>query len=133
MKIEYHTFDVEPWLRDKRQPAFTIKGVEHTSKYYTLTDLNKMEYAVTTSASEGVRVPVFAVATSQPEVQAENVRELSHGSLLFAMGMENALRFLDSLKLKSQVDRAVIVIATDCHALEDDRYRAYFGITLEVT
>jgi hypothetical protein len=132
MKIEYHTFDVEPWLASKRQPSFTVKGVEHTSKYYTLTDLERMQYSVTTSVSEGVRVPVFGVSTSAPQEQPENVRELGHGSMLFAMGMENALQFLDSLILKSPVSRAVIVIATNCHALENSRYRAYFGITLEV-
>lgn len=132
MKIEYHTFDVEPWLASGKQPSFMVRGVEHTSRYFTLTNLDGMKYSITTSVSEGVRVPVFAAATSAPQEQPENVRELGHGSMLFAMGLENALQFLDSLQLKKPVARAVIVIATNCHALENDRYRAYFGITLEV-
>jgi len=46
--------------------------------------------------------------------------------------VENSLQFLNSLSLKRQVDRAIIVIATNCHALSGGRYRAYFGIALEV-
>jgi hypothetical protein len=132
MKIEYHTFDVEPWLKVKQQPIFTIKGTGATSQYYTLIDPTSMEHALTTSLSEGVRVPVFAVATTLAQHQDANGQTLGHGSLLFAMGMENTLHFVNKLQLRKPINRAIIAIATNCHALAGDRYRAYFGITLEV-
>jgi hypothetical protein len=130
MKFEYHTFEVESYLRSGQQPSFTMKGVEPTSKYYTLVDPTSMRHALTTSASDGVRVPVFAVTTAP--VQDEKVRGLTHGSLLFAAGLENAMRFMYELKLNKPIEKAIVVLATNCHELSGDRYRAYFGITLEV-
>jgi hypothetical protein len=132
MKIEYHTFDVASWLLLKKQPTFVLRGFRQTSRCYTLTDPAKMSHSVTTGVSDGVRVPVFAMSTLSPQDQPTDVQGLTHGSLLLALGMENALRFLDSLQLKSKVSRAVIALATDCHDLGAGRYRAYFGITLEV-
>jgi hypothetical protein len=109
-----------------------MKGLEPTARYYTLVDPTKMEHAVTTSVSDGVRVPVFAVATPAISEQAKTVRDLTHGSLLFAMGLENAIRFMDKLKLSKPVERVIVVLATNCHELAGNRYRAYFGITVEI-
>jgi hypothetical protein len=132
MKFEYHTFEVEPYLAAGNQPSFTMKGVSAASKYYTLIDPGSMKYSLTASQSEGVRIPVFAVATSPEVEQPEDVRDLTVGSMLFAMGLENAMRFIENLNLTLPIGRVVVVLATNCHELSGGRYRAYFGITVEV-
>ena len=132
MKFEYHTFSVEEYLTAGTQPSFTMKGVSPASKYYTLVDPDNMEYSLTASHSEGVRVPVFAVATAREIEQPENIRNLTVGSMLFAMGLENAMRFLENLNLTRSVERVIVALATNCHELSGGRYRAYFGMTVEV-
>ena len=132
MEFEYHTFEVESFLESGQQPSFTMKNLKPTGKYVTLVNPETMEVSLTTSNSEGVRVPVFAVVTQAPEQQAENVRNLNHGSLLVAMGMENAMRFVSQIDNRTTIEKVVIVMATNCHQLQGGRYRAYFGITAEV-
>ena len=132
MKFEYHAFEVEPYLQKEMQPVFTMRGIKPTAKYYTLVDLKEMKYALTTSLSDGVRVPVFAVATGEDRNKDINVKQLTHGSLLFAMGMENATMFIDKLQLNKPISRVITILATNCHALTNNRFRAYFGITVEV-
>ena len=130
MKIEYHTLVVEPYLESGQQPVFVVKGVQTTRSYYTLTDPQSMGHSVTLNRSDGVRVPVFAVSTVSP--QGGGATPLTHGSSLFAMGLENAIRFMDSLRLSKPIERAIIVMGTNCHETADGSFRAYFGITLEV-
>jgi len=48
------------------------------------------------------------------------------------MGMEVAIKFISRLALRKPISRVVVVMATNCHELESKRYRAYFGVTLEV-
>src|SRR5690606_20289897 len=103
----------------------TLEIEEPKCRFYTLIELSTMQSALTTNASAGVRIPVFGVTTQgQP---GEN--NLTHGSLLFATGMETALKFLDSVRTRGPVKKAIIVLANDCHDLGDGRYRAYFGIS----
>lgn len=135
MKFEYFTFEVEPYLQSGNQPSFVFNDVQPARDYYTLTNPNssEMTMTLTTNSSEGVRIPVHAVATSFPDQQSEEVKLLGHGSLLFAMGMEHAFKAVNELNLKKPIERVVIVMATNCHELAGQRYRAYFGLTIETS
>lgn len=130
MKFEYFTFEVESFLQNGNQPSFVWKDVMPSRKYHTLTDAAKSVLTMTTNNSNGVRIPVHAVATSFPDEQPEGVKLLSHGSLLFAMGIEHALKAAAQLD-RLTIERAIIVLATNCHELAGQRYRAYFGLTFE--
>lgn len=129
MKFEYHAFVVEPYLQRRIQPVFALSDLTPASVYYTLTDPATGEYSITTSNSEAVRIPVFGVSTAAPPTI--DLQQLTHGSLLTSVGFEVAMRFLDRLRLKEEIDRVVVVLATNCHQLINNRYRTYFGISVE--
>lgn len=131
MQFEYFTFEVEPYLQSGNQPSFVWRDVKPSCNYHTLTDLEKVETTLTTNNSDGVRIPVHAVATSPPEEQSQHVKQLGHGSLLFAMGMEHAMRAIRSVDADQVIERVILVIATNCHELTGQRYRAYFGLSIE--
>ena len=132
MKFDYYAFDVEPYVKKGVQPLFWLdEKLEPTSVFYTLSDPATGEYSKTlaNSAHPVVRMPVFAIST--PSTEGSDLQYLTHGSLLTALGMEVAMRFLNQLNLDKPAVRAVILMAQTCHQLADRRYRAYCGITIE--
>lgn len=132
MKFEYHAFEVEKYLERGIQPVFALKAMEPACSYHTLTNPDTGESAVTSPNSEVVRIPVFGLVTEVPAGADEITKQTTHGSLLAGMGMEVAIKFISRLELKKPISRVVVIMATNCHELENKRYRAYFGVALEV-
>jgi hypothetical protein len=136
MRFEYHSFDVRPFLVNQRQPSFVLSGLKPGSRYCTLTDPDTGKFSVTSGSGNAVRIPVFGISTA---VSSDDLLDkLSPGSLLASIGLEVAIKFMLALQIggrdsNNKVERVVIVIATDTHALAGDkpRYRVYFGMTLE--
>ena len=133
MEFEYFNFDVGPSLKSGRQPSFVLKKLKPACTYYALKDLDNFEFVTARNPSEGVIVPVFAVTSNLSETKAD------HGSILFAMGLENATKafstLADSVKHMQNVQRAVFTVADSCHGITveaDKQYRAYFGVVFEV-
>jgi len=132
MRFEYHAFEVEQYLEHGVQPVFALKDMESACSYYTLTNATTGEAAITSPNSDVVRIPVFGLVTEAPAGADEITKQTTHGSLLVGMGMEVAIKFISRLTLKKPISRVVVIMATNCHELENKRYRAYFGVTLEV-
>lgn len=132
MKFEYHSFEVEPYLEQGVQPVFTFREMAPACNYYTLSNPDTGESSVTSPNSDGVRIPVFGFVTEVSREADEVTKQTTHGSLLVGMGMEVAIKFISRLALRKPISRVVVVMATNCHELENKRYRAYFGVTLEV-
>lgn len=131
MRFEYHAFEVAPYLRAGVQPSFVLADPDFNHVYYTLTDPDTGKFSKTTSNSEVVRIPVFGVKTNSVEHDMV-LTKLSHGSLLTTVGLEVATRFMAMVPKRNEISRVVVVIADACHELPDQRYRAYFGITMEI-
>jgi hypothetical protein len=127
MKFEYHAFRVEPYLQRGVQPVFALPEMEPAATYYTLTDPGTGACSVTTNSSDAVRIPVFALSTAAPP----DLSQLTHGSLLTTVGLEVAIRLLSQLRLQDAITRVIVILATNCHHLAGDRYRTYFGISIE--
>tara|TARA_R110000824_G_scaffold68478_1_gene177083 strand:+ start:1305 stop:1745 length:441 start_codon:yes stop_codon:yes gene_type:complete len=145
MKFEWHSFKVEPYLEKGIQPEFMYKGINPSCEYCTMADPSTGKFTVTSTGggSEAVRIPVFAVIADgnvqpSPTYQAEG-EPTSHGSLLTCTGLEVASKLMQQLQARfdnyfaRHINKIVVVMATNCHELENNRYRAYFGITVEVT
>lgn len=141
MKFEWHSFKVEPYLEKGIQPEFMYKGINPGCEYCTIADPSTGEFTVTSTGggSEAVRIPVFAVVADgnvqpNPTYQAEGefTQSTGHGSLLTCTGLEVAAKFIQQIGAR-HINKIVVVMATNCHELENNRYRAYFGITAEVT
>jgi len=132
MKFEYHSFEVEKYLEHGIQPIFALKDMVPGCSYHTLTDPATGEFATTSPNSDVVRVPVFGLVTEVPSGADEVTQQTTHGSLLVGMGMEVAIKFISRLQTKKPISRVVVIMATNCHELENKRYRAYFGVTVEV-
>lgn len=150
MEFEYFSFDVEPFLRTQTQPFFVLKRLNPSFRYWTLTDLDQKILTPSLAPSQGVRIPVFAVSvpanTSSSSVLTEaptnSLQGLSHGSLLFTLGFENALKAASSLsvtlkelsggRLWPEAEKVIVVLSTECHAV-DNKYRAYFGVSFGVS
>ncbi len=130
MRFEYHSFEVEPFLKQGIQPVFMFNGLNKTAQYYTLTDPNTGELTLTTGISDAVRVPVFALITAALG-EDDSLKQLTHGSLLLNVGIETAMKFMTKLN-NSKINRVIVVVATNCHELPNSRYRAYVGLTAEV-
>lgn len=133
MEFEYFTFPVESYLERKQQPSFALKALKPAHEYYVLKDPETSKFTLTKPPSEGVIVPVFAVTTNM--ASEENPNKLSHGSSLFLMGMEHALIHfakLTELRRGTAVTKAIITLATNCHAMSEEQYRAYYGLVFEV-
>lgn len=129
MRFEYHVFTVEPFLQRGVQPVFALSSPTPNAVYYTLTDPETGGYAITTSNSEAVRIPVFGISTAAPV--DTSLSQLTHGSLLTSVGIEVALKFFNQLRLVTAINRVVVVLATNCHQLANNRYRTYVGISIE--
>ena len=132
MKSEYHSFEVEPYLEHGIQPVFAFKEMAPACNYHTLSNPATGEAAVTSPNSDGVRIPVFGLVTEVPSNADEVTQQTTHGSLLVGMGMEVAIKFISRLQTNKPISRVVVIMATNCHELENKRYRAYFGVTVEV-
>lgn len=133
MEFEYFNFDVGPSLKSGQQPSFVLKKLKPACTYYAVTDLSNFEFSTARNPSEGIVVPVFAVTSKLSDHGAD------HGSILFAMGLENATKafssLADTVKNMQKVQRAVYTVANTCHGItveEDKQYRAYFGVVFEV-
>jgi hypothetical protein len=133
MKFEYHSFAVEPYLDKKLQPTFVLKDLNASSKYHTVSSMDPVTFSVVKPGgiNAGLNLRVFPIASANREEHDEDERNLSSGSILFALGLESALKVLSELKLNGTVSKVVIVLATNCHELEGGRCRAYFGIAIE--
>ena len=129
MKFEWHSFEVEPYLEKGIQPEFMYKDLNPSSEYCTLSDPAAGEYVLTSTAggSEAVRIPVFAL------IADGSTQPTSHGSLLTGLGIETASTYINRIAKQYKVHKIIVIMATNCHELENNRYRAYFGITAEVT
>jgi len=128
MKFDYYAFDVEPYVKKGIQPLFWLdEKLDPVSVFYTLSDPATGKYSK--SVGKVHRMPVFAIST--PSTEGSDLQYLTHGSLLTTLGMEVAMRFLNTLNLNEPAIRAVISIGQTCHQLADRRYRVYFGITIE--
>lgn len=126
MQFEFHPFDVEFYLKQKVQPIFLISELKPATNYYTLQNVHTGEFAVTTSNSEAVRVPVFGVAAGS------NDPDMDHGSLLTISGVEVAATFISQLPLRTaSITRVHMFVAKNCHELPDGSFRAYFGLAVE--
>jgi hypothetical protein len=132
MNFEYHSFKVEPYLEHGIQPVFVLKSMEPACTYHTLTDPATGESSVTSPNSEVVRIPVFGLVTSVPENADDLTRQTKHGSLLVGMGLETAIKFISCLNTSKPISRVVVIMSTNCHELEENKYRAYFGVTVEI-
>ena len=130
MRFEYHSFVVEPFLKQGNQPVFMFSDLNKTSKYYTLSDPDKSIVTLTTGISDAVRIPVFALVTADPGDDAQ-LKQLTHGSLLLGVGLETSAKFFASLP-PGNINRIIVVVATNCHELTNSRYRAYLGMTAEM-
>lgn len=130
MDLEYFPFDVMPFLKQKKQPVFMLKDLNPFFRYWVPTSLAPFTFINAKAPSSGVRVPVFAVASDSGNT------ELSSGSLLFGLGLENALTVVRALGLKEGIPpgdilSVSVVLAKDCHVI-GDKCRSYFGIALGV-
>lgn len=150
MEFEYFSFDVEPFLRTETQPVFVLRSLNPSFRYWTLTDLNQGTLTPSLAPSQGVRIPVFAVSVPAKTASIGIVQEaptnsqnsLSHGSLLFTLGFENAMKSaamlsvaaaeLGQARVFSEVKKVIVVLSTECHAVAD-KYRAYFGLSFGVS
>ena len=133
MEFEYFTFPVESYLERKQQPSFAFKNIKPAHKYYVLKDPATSDFSLTKAPSESVIVPVFAVTTVMGK--EDNLNKPSHGSSLFLMGMEHALiHFSELVKICKgpAVSKTIITLATNCHAMSEKQYRAYYGLIFEV-
>jgi len=133
MEFEYFTFPVESYLERKQQPSFAFKAIKPQHVYYVLKDPATSDFSLTKAPSDSVIVPVFAVTTAMNN--EDNPNKPSHGSSLFLMGMEHALTHfakLTELRKGTAVTKAIITLATNCHAMSENQYRAYYGLVFEV-
>ena len=130
MQFEYHSFEVEPYLKQGTQPVFMLSTLNKTAKYYTLTNPETGEATLTTGISDAVRIPVFALITAEPNNDL-SFKKLTHGSLLTGLGIETATKFVAKLT-GGTVERVIVILATNCHELANHRYRTYLGITVEM-
>lgn len=131
MRFEYHAFDVEPYLNRGAQPSFVLPDLSPGMAYCTLADPATGAHAVTTRNSDAVRIPVFGISTAAPDTDPDLAR-LSHGSLLTSVGIEVASRFLAGIEARDAIERVIVILATNCHALTGARYRTYFGLAAEI-
>jgi len=130
MDLEYFPFDVKPFLEKKAQPVFILKDLNPSFRYWVPTSLSPFSFINAKAPSSGVRIPVFAVASDPSAVG------LAPASLLFSLGIENALMIVRELEIRqgissSNIVSASIVISNDCHIV-GKKCRAYFGIALGV-
>lgn len=149
MEFEYFSFDVGPFLRTQTQPVFVLKNLNPSFRYWTLTDLNQKTLVPSLVPSQGVRIPVFAVSIPSQTVSlgvtvdspTNTQNKLSHGSLLFTLGFENAMKAASTLSctladlgqtMSAEVQKVIVVLSTECHFV-DDKYRAYFGLSFGVS
>ena len=133
MEFEYFTFPVESYLERKQHPSFAFKAIKPQHEYYVLKDPATSDFSLTKAPSDSVIVPVFAVTTAMNN--EDNPNKPSHGSSLFLMGMEHALiHFSELLKIRRgpDVSKTIITLATNCHAMSEKQYRAYYGLVFEV-
>jgi hypothetical protein len=130
MQFEYHSFEVEPYLKQGNQPVFMLSELNKTSKYYTLTDPTTGNATLTTGISDAVRIPIFALITAEPNEDL-NFKKLTHGSLLTGLGIETAMKFTAKLN-GGIIEKVIVILATNCHELTNHRYRAYLGISVEL-
>lgn len=131
MDLEYFPFDVSGFLQAKRQPVFLLKSLDPSLRYWVPDSLDPISFVTAVAPSEGVRIPVFAV------VAEVNNDELSQASVLFGLGLENALRIVKELSVQQQIFpndivSATVVLSTDCH-FSSKKCRAYFGLALGVS
>lgn len=133
MKFEYHSFDVEPYLQSGVQPSFLLKDLSTASRYHVVSGMDPVKFSVSKAGgvNEGLNIRVFPIASANRSEQDSDEKHLSHGSVLFALGLESALKILNEIECKGTITKAVIVLATNCHELEGGRYRAYFGMAIE--
>lgn len=140
MEFEYFSFDVEPFLRTQTQPVFVMKNLNPSFRYWTLTDLSQKTLTPSLAPSQGVRIPVFAVSVPSYTVTNQQ-QQLTHGSLLFTLGFENAMKASSILAatfaesgtvVSADVQKVIVVLSTECHAIAD-KYRAYFGVSFGVS
>jgi hypothetical protein len=126
MQFKYEPFDVEFYLKQKVQPIFLISELKPATNYYTLQNPYTGEFAVTTSNSEAVRVPVFGVTARSDDLT------MTHGSLLTIMGVESAAKFISQLPLRTtSITCLRMFVSKTCHELPDGSFRAYFGLVVE--
>jgi hypothetical protein len=130
MQFEYHSFEVESYLKQGIQPVFMLSPLDKTAKYHTLTNPETGEVTITTGISDAVRIPVFALVTSEPSNDL-SFKKLTHGSLLTGLGFEIATKFVTKLT-GGTIERVIVILATNCHELANHRYRAYLGVTVEI-
>jgi hypothetical protein len=130
MKFEYYAFKVAPYLKTGTKPSFVLEKPDKSFIYFTLANPEDGSFSKTTSNSEAVRIPVFNIKTSVIAGDS-SLEQLSHGSLLAAVGIEVTTRFIAKLSHTKNIQRVLIVLADECHELADKRYQVYFGLTVE--
>ncbi len=130
MKFEYYAFKVAPYLKAGTKPSFVLEKPDKNFIYFTLSNPEDGSFAKTTSNSDAVRIPVFNVKTNSIQ-EDSSLEHLSHGSLLAAVGIEVAMRFVAKLSHTKNIQRVLIVLGDSCHELADKRYQVYFGLTVE--
>jgi len=134
MKFEYHSFEVEPYLQKGVRPGFLLKDLNQGAIYYTVSDMEPVEFSVNKggNGSEGTNLKIFPIASSNRSDHDDAEQLLSHGSILFALGLETAMKILEEFKIDKPITKVIVALATNCHELEGGRYRAYFGMSIEV-
>lgn len=106
MNFEYHSFEVETYLKAGIQPIFTLKAMSPQVIYYTMTDPATGAFAKTTNHSDAVRIPVFGLVTHTLDGTGESLKNMTHGSLLACTGIEIATRFIGGLGLTKPIARS---------------------------
>jgi len=135
MKFEYYVFDATPYLQSQVQPSFVFRGVRPGYRYCVLTDAADGSHSVATANSDGVRVSVFGIATPPQKETTEGSEAgltLTHGSLLVASALEVSAAFFEKLPSRESIERLIITLAHECHRLDEQRSRAYFGLVAEL-
>jgi hypothetical protein len=120
MKFEYYAFKVAPYLKTGTKPSFVLEKPDKNFIYFTLTNPEDGAFSKTTS-----NIKTSAITGDS------SLEQLSHGSLLAAVGIEVTTRFIARLSHTKNIQRVLIVLADECHELADKRYQVYFGLTVE--
>lgn len=133
MKFEYHSFNVEPYLQQNTRPAFVLKELNASSRYHVVSDMDPVSFSIGKpgGSNAGLNIKVFPIASAKRTDHDSDEQQLSHGSILFALGLESASKILNELECRGTISKVIIVLATNCHELDGGRYRAYFGMAIE--